>query len=114
MSICENCTKAKDVFRCVTQINVGVAEADTDYIILLENMTTGRVDKFEVTSDGSGNISFRPGFELACHVYQIKVVEKNEFFTDVEFTVADATLTSCVYFNVVQGAADEQTLFAIV
>lgn len=51
---CE-CNKAKSLPACITNLTIGIGEADTDYLVLFKT-PDGRTDLYPVTSDADGKI----------------------------------------------------------
>lgn len=54
---CISCTPTKSIPSCIDDLIIGTGVAATDYVVYVENLTTGYIYAQEVTSDGSGLIT---------------------------------------------------------
>ena len=56
---CPTCVETKPVPKCVTSLVVGAIDAElTDVYVYIKNLTTGRIQRVDVTSDINGQVSF--------------------------------------------------------
>lgn len=98
-----DCSKAKSIPVCVTSLNVGKGDVDTDYFVVFKT-ADGRMDIYESTSDAFGNIlvedgSFRTNttYEVWVALQPIVYVTTNIY--EKETITVDATSVTCLYLE---------------
>jgi len=67
-----NCSKTTPLPCCITNLTIGIADPNTDYIVYFKS-ATGRTDAYPVTSDSDGKIivtdsEFRIGEFYECWI----------------------------------------------
>lgn len=80
MSVCDPCLQTQLIPVCVTNLTIGdIAVTDTDVFIYIKDITTGRLNRFEETSDGSGEVILdltgEPDF-MPDHAYELHITLK--------------------------------------
>lgn len=98
---CTTCLQANPVPNCYTggpTITVGYLDAsyqNTTVIVKITNTATGKLRTEDITTDGSGNVTFT-AFNMMDHKYKIEVVlpDTSEPLTIYSVVTNDATETS--------------------
>ena len=117
---CQTCLKANKIPNCYTgspTITVGYLDAayqNTAVIVKIANTATGKLRTEEITTDGSGNVTFT-AFDMMSHIYKVEVIlpDTSEPLTIYSTVTNDSTETSgcCVEFEAYDYAStDNQTL----
>ena len=104
MEICEPCTLLDPIEQCTESIEIGIAEANTDYYVYVSNLATTRLDVFPVTSDGDGLITIpideclaqNTGYEIWINTTGIE--EDRDDFTN------NSTTNKCFIFQFMKNA----------
>ena len=81
--ICSPCRATKELPACLQRLHIGIVQATTDYDVYIRDVTTGRIEKYTSTSNGSGLLSF--DFAQRCavnHAYELWVVLKDASVED--------------------------------
>ncbi len=61
MSVCNPCTKANLVPECVTNLTIGtISSVSTNVHVYQKHIGSGRIDRYDVTTDGSGTVTISP------------------------------------------------------
>lgn len=61
MSICTSCyDSGAFIDLCVDSLIITGLEVDTEYLVCVQSLSTGKLQTFEVTSDGTGDVTFTP------------------------------------------------------
>lgn len=106
MSLCTDCYDAGAyVDACSTGLQFGAVEADTEYTVAVESISTGKIQSFVATSDEEGivivddvKLSPRTSYNLWVTVGKVNNVA-------VPITI-DAIEYECITFSVVQTSED--------
>ena len=111
MSVCDPCLQTQLIPVCVTNLTVGdIAALNTDVFVYIEDLTTGRLTRFDVTTDGTGAVIIvltdRPDF-MPDHAYELHLtlatatsIEDKELITILNATPAVDCIS--IRFNYVE------------
>lgn len=62
VSFCNSCTPTADVAQCMTSFVIGtIANISTAVYVYVENKSSGKIDRFSVTSSGAGLVTLTRG-----------------------------------------------------
>lgn len=108
-----NCNKTATLPRCITNLTIGVAEPDTDYLVVL-NGATGRTDILTVTSDGDGNIVLvNPDVRIG-EVYEVYLALPGDVETKIPFAIGEVEITCLsVKFEYCETTIENQSVVLI-
>lgn len=85
---CSICTETKPIPTCVDKLIIGVIEdINTDVSIYIKNNVTGRIQKVDTTSDGSGEVTLNlinpdKAFYSQNFDYELWITLKDESIND--------------------------------
>ena len=110
MSICNTCyDSGAYIDLCAESLVFGTLEADTAYLVVLQSLSTGKMQLFDVVSDGDGNISFTP--VLASNTtYELYVTQGTANSPKESITIDTLTYT-CLEFSVVSTGEIPEEVF---
>lgn len=79
-----------------------IPDADTDVYVYIKNITTGRINRFEATSDGYGDITITVNVKFnQHHLYEVTITEATATnIGDTYLITLDGFETCCIYFRV--------------
>lgn len=83
-----NCHKTEPLPRCITNLTVGVADTNTDYLVVLKN-ATGRTDILPITSDSSGSIILTSPDVRIGEFYECYLALPGDVNTKVPFAIGE-------------------------
>lgn len=99
MNTCANKISCKPVPKCTLELVIGAVAANTNVIVKLKNLATGRIEKFPENSDGSGIVKIGlDDYELMCVGYSVQIF--NEALTDQLFISVENESDQEIYFDV--------------
>lgn len=93
MSLCSPCTRLKEVALCTDSIVIGtVTSFNTLYNVYFTSLATGRVFRYEATSDSDGLLTLNEEFEFAENTgYELKVNKVNTTLAGEDLTIGTVT-----------------------
>lgn len=101
MSICNECYDAGAyVGACATGLTFGNVEVDTEYVVAVESISTGKIQSFTTTSDESGVITLEDVLLSQRTTYNVWVSIGSINGTPVLIDI-DGTDYTCITFSVV-------------
>jgi hypothetical protein len=122
MSACISCRNAKPLSKCGTVIIIGtITQLSTDVAIYVQELSTGRLTRYEATSDGAGvvacdftNVKFNEnsGYEIWLTLDTLYSSLEDK----IDFTITGETdAVQCVYveFMRVNGTITSQRIKAL-
>lgn len=112
-----DCSKAKPIPVCVTNLTIGIGEIDVDYKVVFKT-PDGRMDIYSVTSDSTGKIIVEGGefrlnttYEVWASLDDYPYIPSN--IEDKETIVVDSEDVTCLYLHFTQCFSDSDvTTFA--
>lgn len=100
MSICNPCTRLKQISLCTDSIIIGTVDVyhfNTAHVVYFKSLANGGIYSYNVTSDGAGSLTLTlpEGFPLASgHAYEMWVnVSGDSIDTQSNLTIGSTTAT---------------------
>ena len=98
-----NCLKSNNIIVCPDTLYVGsVSHLNTDVVVYIRNITTGRIKKYESTSSAGGRVTIDTSSTVfnEGHSYEVKIVLATAVNpNDNEMITLDGFESCCVYFT---------------
>ena len=116
MSLCEPCTRLRDISFCTDEIVIGtVSEINTEYNIYFRNLGSGEIQHFTTTSDNDGLLTLTPpyGFAFASNTLYELWVNRIDSVPYMDELTIDGTASDCFsvsFFKVKDTTYESQTL----
>lgn len=86
MSVCAPCIRLKEISKCTDSIVIGIVPiAETEYQVFFKNTATGKVVRYEGTSDVDSLLTITPpyGFNFSNETdYEVWVIETGNGIND--------------------------------
>lgn len=96
---CTTCSYTKTVPTCITNLIVGtIDDLSSDVYVFIKNISTGKIDRFEATSDGAGLVtlsSIPTNYFMDEHDYEIWVTLRTVSQNDRESITIDGVSDTC-------------------
>lgn len=95
MSVCEPCTRVKNLYTCANEITISEVEPEISVSVFFENVATGKITRISAESNISGEVVFPLGFEpLANSDYKVWLqTDETNAYEPITVTIDDIEST---------------------